>query len=98
MLKQFMLTLNQILDSWEDEPPVVRFRELRKNKYEKEKETMGRPHTNIKRQKPMGSHGVEKQGKGPLLGVPEKQFKQTGPKYTGPNYPKMLTTAGTSLK
>lgn len=86
------MNLNQ-LDKWESEPIKVRNRELRKNKYlnEKREELMGRPHTNIKRSKPMGSHGVVAQGQGPSQGS-EKQYKQTGPKYTGPNYPQPSVT------
>lgn len=52
---------------------------------------MGRPHTNIKHQKPMGTNGVCHPGTGPSNGTP-KQYKQTGPKYTGPNYPQKSVT------
>lgn len=82
-----------LLETWEIEPLRIRNRDLRKNKYktQKEQELMGRPHTNIKRQKAMGSHGVKKQGTGPAVGT-TKQYMQSGPKATGPNYPDASVT------
>lgn len=79
------MNLQKLLDNWEDEPTLIRRRDLRIDKHEKEEFIMGRPHTNIKRGKPMGTHEVETQGTGPAVGE-TKQYKHTGPKYSGPNY------------
>lgn len=80
----YLPDLQEIIDLFDKEPIRIRRRDLRVDKYDKE-ELMSRPLKNIKRQKPMGSHGVENPSTGPTVGT-EKQYSHTGPKYTGPNY------------
>lgn len=70
--------------NWEDEPTYIRRRDLRTDKYEKERE-MNRARTNEMRKKPMGTNGVCDPGTGPSVGT-AKQHMHSGPKYTGPNY------------
>lgn len=83
------------IDEWEFLPITIRRRDLRvsKQKFKKNggENNMGRPHTNIKRTKPMGTHGACCEVEGPDLGTP-RQYMQSGPKYNGPNYAQASVT------
>lgn len=49
---------------------------------------MGRPFTNCKRSEKSPAPGTKVSYKGASgVGTPDKQYKQSGPKYSGPNYP-----------
>ncbi len=81
---------NPLRDDWEEHPTFIRRRDLRTTKYEQEKRDilMSRPVKNSRRSTKVG---VSAEPKGPSLGS-EKQYKQSGKKYSGPNYPQTSVT------
>lgn len=82
------------LEDWDEEPFFIPRKHLKTNKFKKERDIMGRPHTNDKRgsKQISGNEGVCF-GDTPKGGLGKaKQYPTQKVKAGGPNYPKQSVT------
>lgn len=83
--------MNLNLDSYEDEPYFIPRKTLKTNKFKKERDDMGRPHTDAKRSAKKPAAGNISVGTTPNLGK-AKQYATKTVKAGGPNYPDKSVT------
>lgn len=83
--------MNLNLDRYEDEPYFIPRKTLKTNKFKKERDDMGRPHTDAKRSSKKPAPGCITCGDTPNLGK-ATQYPTKKVKAGGPNYPDKSVT------